>query len=569
MLTLLGAALVVVVGPATATPGVLDPSFDFSGEVTTLFQLNAGINALVLQPDGKVVAVGNSEQQDGSSNLTLARYETNGALDASFGSNGVVQSPIGLGAVSAALQQGGKIVVAGTSYTPTPTPVFTLARYNPDGSLDTSFGSGGIVQTPSGTGGSRLEAMALQPDGKIVAAGSAYNGSQDVVALARYSANGSLDTTFGSGGIVTTPVGTSASALAVAFQGNGQIVAAGLANNGSQNAITIARYDADGSLDAGFGSSGIVTTPVGSAAGARSLVLQPDGKIVAVGGAYNGDSGEFALARYNADGSLDPTFGAGGLVTTPIGDSAGANEAALQPDGKILVAGSSTSGSTGSFALARYNSDGSLDVGFAGDGIASTTIGTNGSGALALALQPDGKVILGGSAQFGNGAVDEFALARYLGSTLTVQTSGTGSGSVSSSPAGVSCGTTCVAPFAAVPVTLTATPAAGSILTGWSGGGCSGTGVCNVQMSSDESVTATFSVTPTKPKPACIVPKLKGQSLKIARRRITRADCRTGRINHRYSKTKRGHVISQRPRPRRRLRGGFKINLVVSKGVRR
>ncbi len=251
-----------------------------------------------------------------------------------------------------------------------------------------------------------------------------------------------------------------------------------------------------GALDTSFGTGGKVTTAIGSSDDdANGVVLQPDGKIVAAGSSY-GTNDDFALARYNADGSLDAGFGTGGKVTTAIGSSTDeAFALALQADGKIVAAGYSYNGANADFALARYNPDGLLDPGFGAGGKVTTAIGSSGDVANAVALQPDGKIVAAGS--ISNGTNSDFALARYLGSTLTVAKAGSGAGTVTSSPAGINCGSTCSAPFAPVPVTLSATPAAGSAFTGWSGGSCSGTGNCQVQMSADQQVTATFTLLKT------------------------------------------------------------------------
>jgi len=162
----------------------------------------------------------------------------------------------------------------------------------------------------------------------------------------RYNANGSLDTSFGTGGIVTTPIGNSNDASALGIQSDGKIVVAGGSSNGSNYDFALVRYNTNGSLDTSFGTGGIVNTPVGSSNDyARTLGIQSDGKIVAAGDSSNGSKNDFALVRYNANGSLDTSFGTGGIVTTPVGSSGGAYALAIQSDGKIVAAGSSN-GST-------------------------------------------------------------------------------------------------------------------------------------------------------------------------------------------------------------------------------
>ncbi len=481
---------VLVVPAAQAAPGTLDPSFGTGGTVTTSFGSSYDdANAAALQPDGKIVAAGTAANGD----FALARYNPEGSLDTSFNGTGKATTPFGSDyddAYAVALQPDGKIVAAGSSSNGS-NDDFALARYNPDGSLDAGFGSGGKVTTSFGSGDDDAYAVALQPDGKIVAAGSSWNGSNYDFALARYNTDGSLDASLNGSGKVTTSFGSfNDSADAVALQPDGKIVAAGISNNGTDNDFALARYSADGSLDTSFNGTGKVTTSFGSGYDAAdSIALQPDGKIVAAGYGWNGSDYDFALARYNTDGSLDTSFDGSGKATTSFGSFFDVvNAVALQPDGKIVAAGSSGNGSNDDFALARYDTDGALDASLSGSGKVTTSLGSGNDVATAAALQPDGKLVVGRSR---NGASDDFALARYLGSSLTVTRTGSGSGSVTSNPGGIDCGSTCSAAFAAAPVTLTATPATGSSFLGWSGA-CSGTGTCTVTIGSDQAVTARF-----------------------------------------------------------------------------
>ena len=255
-------------------------------------------------------------------------------------------------------------------------------------------------------------ALAIQSDGKIVAAGKSSNGSTHDFALVRYNTNGSLDTSFGTGGIVTTLVGISGGAYALGLQSDGKIVAAGSSSNGSNYDFALVRYNADGSLDTSFGTGGIVTTTVGSSDDyASTLGIQSDGKIVAAGYSYNGSNYDFALVRYNTNGSFDTSFGTGGIVTTPVGSSDDyARTLGIQSDGKIVAAGYSSNGSTYDFALVRYNTNGSLDTTFGTGGIVTTPVGSSGI-AYALGLQSDGKIVAAGYSS--NGSTYDFALVRY------------------------------------------------------------------------------------------------------------------------------------------------------------
>ena len=250
-------------------------------------------------------------------------------------------------------------VVVGVLFAST-LPVGILAA---DGDLDLSFGSGGKVTTDFMEGSSAASDLALQSDGKFIAVGSVGQGSSRDFALARYNSDGSLDTSFGSGGTVTTHFfGSSDQALAVALQSDGKIIAVGQAvQSDGDDDFALARYNSDGSLDTSFGTGGKVTTDFFSQNDqAFAVALQSDGKIIAAGSTFL----DFALARYNSDGSLDATFGSGGKVTTDFAFSDQAFAVALQSDGKIIAAGFANQGrrDINDFALARYNSDGSLDT---------------------------------------------------------------------------------------------------------------------------------------------------------------------------------------------------------------
>ncbi len=253
------------------------------------------------------------------------------------------------------------------------------------GDLDFTFGTGGKVQT-SGVG-QTINSLALQTDGKIVGVGTVSNASTDF-SVARYNPNGSLDSTFGTGGVIVTDFDSTADVgKSAAVQIDGKIIVAG----SSGSSIALARYDSDGILDVTFGNSGKVITTIGSFAVANNLAIQSDGKIVVAG---TGDS-DFAVVRYNIDGSLDTSFGEDGIVTTNIGafpENDFGYGLAIQPDGKIIACGT---GETDLFAFARYNSDGSLDTSFSGDGKATVNVmgSANRNAAYSVAVQPDGKIV--------------------------------------------------------------------------------------------------------------------------------------------------------------------------------
>jgi uncharacterized delta-60 repeat protein len=351
--------------------GSLDPSFGNGGEVTTDFggfPPDDHAHALVQQADGKLVAAGGVFRSDGDfdNDFALARYNPDGTLDPTFGNGGIVLTDFADGeeAHALALQADGKLVAAGVAFTSGAGQMFGLARYNPDGSLDPSFGNGGTVTTAFGSGIVQPSGLAVQADGKLVAAGSVLVGSTLDFALVRYQPDGTLDQTFGNGGRVTTKITRSDDdAQALALQADGKLVLAGSANVGGHFDFALARYRPNGALDRTFGKAGKVTTdftgPDNSDA-ANALALQADGKLVAAGVAFTGGVGEdFALARYQRDGSLDPTFGTGGKVTTDFASSTAfesVNALAVQADGNLVAAGVAqvAAGAQPDFALARY-----------------------------------------------------------------------------------------------------------------------------------------------------------------------------------------------------------------------
>jgi uncharacterized delta-60 repeat protein len=396
--------------PAWAADGDLDTSFGTGGKVTTAIgSADDTAYSVVLQSDGKIIAVGQSTN-GANTDFAVVRYNADGSLDTSFDTDGKVTTAIGSSndnARSVVLQSDGKIVVVGNSWSSVYD--FAVVRYNADGSLDTSFSGDGIETTQ--VGGSLSDtaySVVLQSDGKIIVAGA----SDSDFAVVRYNADGSLDTSFDTDGKVTTPIGSGTDeAYSVVLQSDGKIILSGY-SVGANRDFAVVRYHADGSLDTSFGTGGKVTTPIGSGTDeAKSVVLQSDGKIIAAGYSHNGANADLAVVRYNADGSLDTSFDTDGKVTTPIGSSSdGANSVVLQSDGKIIVAGFSN-GATRDFAVVRYNADGSLDTSFDTDGIVTTPIGSGTDEANSVVLQSDGKIIAAGYSH--NGANTDFAVVRY------------------------------------------------------------------------------------------------------------------------------------------------------------
>ena len=379
-----------------------------TGDANGIVRLDLGsLTALapnvVLQADGKIVVNVNAPGPGHSSEL--ARYNADGSLDTTFGTDGVISSAPGSATgAGVAVQADGKVVVAGRD---------VVARYNSDGSLDASFGTGGKTALQSAA-----STLTMDADGKIVVAGGIDLG----FTVARYDSSGHLDSSFGVGGQVTTSFGSSVfvDANSVISQPDGKVVVAGDIEDSGKYDFALARYNNDGSLDTSFGTGGKVTTDFASTDNiVYSVTLQADGKIVAAG--FSNDAfttGDFALARYNTDGSLDASFGTGGKVTTNLGNhfQESAESVRIQPDGKILIAGYSYvgPGAKSDFALLRYNSDGSLDSSFGTGGKVVTNLGPQIEEADSLVIQPDGKILVVGTmGPSGANPGSDLALARY------------------------------------------------------------------------------------------------------------------------------------------------------------
>ena len=398
----------LVPGPVRAADGDLDPTFGDAGRVTTTYPDGAAASGVAVQPDGKIVIAG----WEGG-RFSVARYLPGGTLDPDFGVGGLVTTPLGTkgdAASAVALQPNGRIVATGTDGGDR----FVVIRYLTDGTLDTSFGGDGIVRTPGGAHFWGGEDLAIQPNGKIVVVGTAGESRvKTAFAVARFRPNGTKDPNFGDGGRLVTPF-ASGQAHAVALQANGRIVVAGSHAFG----LALARYLPNGSLDRTFGGDGKVgywdTTDPPNDIYANAVAIQPDGRILAAGG-Y--DVWFMGIARVLPHGRLDPSFGGDGVVRTDVKGSEQALYAmALQADGRILAAGASwphesiTEG-VPRFIVIRYRRNGSLDPSWGGDGKVATFFpgSAYGSGA---ALQPDGKLVVVGEIGIHGG--EGFALARYV-----------------------------------------------------------------------------------------------------------------------------------------------------------
>jgi uncharacterized delta-60 repeat protein len=471
--------------------------------------------------------------------LAGAPLAARGDLDPTFGSGGRVTTDFGGNDAgwAVAVQKDGRVVVAGDRWDPGSNDDFLLARYTARGVLDPTFDGDGKVATDFGGSFDGAGDVAIQPDGKIVAVGSGFRsppGRAMDFALARYNADGSLDASFGEGGKVLTAFGGNSidAANAVVLQPDGKILAAGRTRSGPTYDFALARYLPNGALDSTFDGDGLVVTPMSTVHDdVLGLALQTDGRIIAAGWMLGTDRADIALARYNPDGALDSSFEGDGKVVAPFPMSSAAGEVVLQRDGKILTGGSD---------IARFNADGTVDRSFGAGGRAS--IG-NVTG-LSLELQPDGKILAVGSVYPGPGQGD-FAVVRLTSAGRVDTTYGRGGRIVTD--------------FGAQDQAADAALLSNGKLV-----------VSGFTRRVPDSGPADFAVARYQAIRFCVVPKVRGKTLAAARSALNRALCKVGSVKRTYSvKVGKGRVISQRPAPRTRLAELGGVNLVVSRGRRR
>jgi uncharacterized delta-60 repeat protein len=377
---------------ALAAPGGLDPSFGQAGRAAIVSGASEYANAVAVQPDGRIVVAGGD---------VVYRLNGDGSLDPTFNDNGRLGIPSdgGESAHALALQPDGKILVAGDTFANLDTDV-VVHRLNPNGSFDSTFGQGGARRIVS-SAREAPRALALAPDGKILVAGASVVDANVDAVVYRLSSNGSDDSTFNGNGRLSIESG--AVANAVAAMSDGRIVVAGVGGgaNGRSDAI-VYRLTPTGSFDPTFNGNGRLAIDGGGFEKADALALQPDGRIV-VAGATTVNAAA-VVYRVNRNGSLDPGFDGDGAVRLDEAGDAFAYGLALQPDGKIVVAGSTTVNDNGDAVVHRLNANGSMDAGFGEAGKVDIDGGGN-EYAYALALQADGKIVVAGETSLGNDAV--------------------------------------------------------------------------------------------------------------------------------------------------------------------
>ena len=419
------AASIAATTLASGGAGNLDRSFGDHGKVLTRFKHRHGRQSfghpnivpraysVLVDSKNRAVAIGTADEK-----FALARYKPTGRLDRSFSKNGKVTTQLSAvhkqrnrlsRAYAGAIDSHGRIVAVGLALGKLAGERIALARYKPNGHLDRSFGDHGEVRTLIGSkyGGVVARAVAIDSKGRIVVAGF-QGGPGQFFAVARYQPSGKLDRSFGENGTLRTSFSGYDGAESVGIDSQGRIVAAGFA----ERDLAVARYEPDGNLDPSFGDDGKITTDFPGVAAADSIAIDSQDRIIAgVDSQMPGKVRDFAGARYSEDGSLDGSFGNGGLVTTDFGGRSVAQDVAIDKSGRIVVAGRAASPGHRKFAIARYLSDGDLDSGFSHDGKTITIFGsgTEVQGANGVALDHKGRIVAAGYAR------GKFALARYHG----------------------------------------------------------------------------------------------------------------------------------------------------------
>jgi len=370
-----------------------------------------------------------------------------GDLDATFGGgDGKLTTAIGNGsdyAQAVAIDSQDRAVVAGFSSNGSNND-FAVVRYTSAGALDATFGTGGKVTTPIGSGHDYGEAAAIDSQGRVVVAGYSFNASNPDFAVVRYTSAGVLDATFGTGGKVTTAIGSGWDAgRAVVVDSQDRVVVAGASFNGSDDDFAVVRYTSAGELDTSFGGGdGIVTTDFGAGEDSgHAVAIDSQDRVVVAGSwcagcSFNGSDLDFAVARYTSAGVLDATFGTGGKVTTDFSNGSDYGYGVVvDSQDRVVVAGESDNGSNDDFGVVRYTPAGVLDATFGTGGKVTTDIGNSYDSGQAVAIDSQGRIVVAGNSNnwAGNsntGSNSDFAVARYTSAGVLDASFGGGDGVV-------------------------------------------------------------------------------------------------------------------------------------------
>lgn len=400
----------------SAQPGTLDATFGTGGTVVTSVvpEYDFG-NAVAVQADGKIVVVGESGIA-GNYAMSFVRYNADGTLDNTFSGDGRLIVNAGTSssyASDVAILPDGKIVVTGRTFDGSTCDI-VLVRLNADGTLDNTFAGDGIVLSDFAGASDVAESVILQADGKILVGGYC----DDVFTVIRYNTDGSLDNTFGTTGVTQTLFsGDGGWVESLALQTDGKIVAGGFAIDGSQYKYAAARYNSDGTADLTFGGTGSIMQMVGAGHSfANGICIQPDGKILLGGHKWIDNSPlayDLVVLRLNSDGTPDNTFGTSGVATAGVADEQNyAMDMALQSNGKIILAGQYIEDQASVYVeVACFTPAGLVDTSFGGDGIVITDVLTGDDYGYHVTIQPDGKILVSGSSF--DSSYSDFLLIRY------------------------------------------------------------------------------------------------------------------------------------------------------------
>jgi uncharacterized delta-60 repeat protein len=359
----------------------------------------ADARALALTSDSKIILVG-TINEDKQNIFGIIRYLDTGLIDTDFGTDGIATITIGeqAEANTVAVDSNNKIVVGGFALESSIIKVIS-ARYLTDGSLDVSYGPDNTgINVETAVQDAQIADLRIQADGKIIFAGTQSIEGQLSVFLMRYTTDGILDNTFGNNGVVNSTVGYHTGALALALQADGKILVTGFSIIDTRQIIVL-RFNADGSIDSSYGDNGLSTAVVGQSSQAEAIALDGDGKAVISGISDN----QFVVARFNTNGAIDQTFGIQGVVVSNIGTRSSALAVAIQSDQKIVTCGFADE----MFALARYNANGDLDTNFNGVGYITKLLNNTGNSAKAILLDANQKILIAGSAQ------DDLGILRF------------------------------------------------------------------------------------------------------------------------------------------------------------
>jgi len=377
----------VIISGACLTQS-LDTNFGDSGRVITDFGKHSGAVGVKVQADSRIVIAGWT-----IANFAMARYSEHGDLDSSFGKNGLVTTDFNGNddfCYALDIQSDGKILVAGSTRATGSETDFAIARYNTNGTLDKSFGTNGKSITDLG-GNDEISCIAFQSDGKIIVGATKYNNlySEGDFALGRYDKSGKPDSSFGVNGFAVLNIGGYDIARSIAIQKDDKIILAG----GNGDDFALIRYESNGVVDSSFGTNGIATTDLGAVDYASSVLIASDGKILAGGVAnVSGDIPKVALAKYDLDGTPENSFGVNGKTILNLSNFWGPPVIKLDASEKIILLSQTHDLH---FGLARLSGNGSIDNTFGENGTVVTEL-PGGSAPYGLALQQDGKIVATG-----------------------------------------------------------------------------------------------------------------------------------------------------------------------------